>query len=133
MVLLTTPHDMLHKVRVFSQRPWWIDWHWHVDTPFLNYKARMRYKWLSPFLPMVSKLNERWDLFSTKSRWRMHFCNTWAAYIEPKQAIFAWSLLHHGLPIGNRLWYMGVPNPKYSFYNAFESCFHLFWYYPRSK
>ena len=32
VVINVTPHNMLHKIRISSQRPWWIDCNWYFDT-----------------------------------------------------------------------------------------------------
>lgn len=86
----------------------------------------MGYKWVSSFFPMMSKLNIRWDLISTKSHWRSRFCNAWSFYLEPKHAFFAWSLMHQGFLVSSWLCYMGVPEPRCAFFGSSESCLHLY-------
>lgn len=103
---------MLHKIGFYSKIPWWTYWCWHVDTSFLSYKVHMGYNWISPFFPIVPKLNEHWDLISTKSQWTSWFCSVWSSFLEPKHVIFAYILMHQGLPFGAHLLYMGIPDPN---------------------
>ena len=43
-----------------------------------------------------------------------------------RNSFSTWSLLNHDLPLGFRLKYLGVLNPRYHFCNESKSCMHLF-------
>ena len=119
---------LTHKVGIQSSRPWWHDWKWYPATPFSNYKPSLGYRWLSPHLPMVDTLNQRWHLQSSLSQWRKCFDTIWNSITEPKIAHFSLCLAFQGLPLGPRLKHIRVLDPRCLVCGQPKSFLHTFWF-----
>lgn len=85
-VVEVIPFTMWQKCNWQIQKPWWKDWSWYPNIPFMNFSAKLGCRWLSPHLPMVPKLISRWNEQGCNANWKAQFQAVWARYLEPKQS-----------------------------------------------
>lgn len=117
------PFSIVHKIDIRSQCPWWTNYCWHLWTPLLNYKYHLGYSWLSSSLPMGAKLNEIWDLVSTKITWKEIFHSMWASYIKSQVVLLLrGALCTNVFPwLINHLRHLGIFDLIFPLYDEFKT------------